>query len=58
MPTLERMSRGELRAVVGGIITDVMDNTDLDFATKKIIATALENLGRLCEFERRRLSLH
>jgi hypothetical protein len=57
MSVTEPLTAGELRAVVGGIIDDVMQ-TDLDAVTKRIVATALKNLCRLCERERRRRALH
>ena len=57
MLTLEPFTAGELRAVVGGIVNDVME-TVLDAVTKRIIATSIENLCRLCERESRRRALH
>jgi len=58
MSDTEAMSAGELRALVGGIITDVQASIDLDDRTKRIVAIALEDLGRRCEVERRRRLLH
>jgi hypothetical protein len=54
---IETMTAGELRATVGAIVNDVME-TDLDDRAKKIIAVALEQLGRLCERERRRRQMN
>jgi hypothetical protein len=50
---MARKQKTPTAAPAARIVNDVME-TDLDDTTKKIIATALENLGRLCERERRR----
>jgi hypothetical protein len=54
---IERPTAGELRATVGAIIDMVME-TDLGASEKRLVAIALEDLGRRCESERRRRSLH
>jgi hypothetical protein len=53
----EPLTQGELMAVVGTVITNVMA-TDLDNGEKRIVVIALEQLGKACEQIRRRRRLN